>query len=323
MFLKFITIIILFFINFSALASNNISKEEVGFSKWQKKLEKEAKKQDYSEEFLKAVFQEIHFTKKYVKQDKKQFKPQTFDDYYANAVNYLRIKRSKNYLQTNKIILDEISQTFSVQKEFLVALLAIETDFGKIKSSDNIFNALANLSYDKRRRSLFLKEFNAALKVAKINNIKPKNFKSSWAGAFGMCQFLPSTYLKHGFDYDDDYKTDIWNNKKDILASIANYLSNIGWNNKLPWGYEIKVSDQLINNIKLKTRYNLDYLITKHNLTKEDGKFFNDYEKLEQVKIIKIGSKLYLTFNNFDLIKEWNNSSYFALTVGLIYDIIS
>ncbi len=110
-----------------------------------------------------------------------------------------------------------------------------------LKGDFNVINSLANLSFNKRRRELFLNEFFAAIKIINDNNINAKKLKGSWAGAIGQCQFLPSTYLKYGYDFDNDGMVDIWRNKSDIFASIANYLKSIGWDNKINWGYEIKV----------------------------------------------------------------------------------
>jgi membrane-bound lytic murein transglycosylase B len=209
-----------------------------------------------------------------------------------------------------------------VPKQYIVALWAIETDLGRVTGSDNVFKSLANLSFDTRRRKLFQGEFFAALEVAKQNQINAENFNGSWAGALGQCQFLPSTYLNHAYDYNKDGKMDVWNTKEDVFASIANYVKNLGWNNDLPWGYEIKNIKDLSEKINFKENHSLQYLVSKYNIKKRVRSKFTAFELTNSVKIVRQEDKLFITFRNFDLIKKWNNSTYFALTVGLLSDII-
>ncbi len=315
---KNLLILILLLFPITLIAKDNA--ENPKFDKWTEKLRKDAKNEGHEEEFLDSVFKEIFYSDEYVAQDKKQFDPQTFKQYYENAVNRFRIRKAKKQIKKNEGILTKIEQDFLVPKQYIVSLWAIETDFGRVTGNYNVFNSLANLSFDERRRSLFLKEFLAALEVIKVNQIQAADLSGSWAGAIGQCQFLPSTYLNHGFDFNEDNKIDIWKDKEDVLASIANYLQSLGWNNQVPWGYEIKNIKGLSESFNFKESHALQYLVGKYNIEKLNGSKFSDYELSRQVKATIQGNRLFITFKNFDLIKEWNNSTYFALTVGLLSD---
>lgn len=320
MFLRKFLILLSFSLALQPLTILAKEENEAGFDKWKAKLEKDAKKKGYEKEFLKEIFSQISYSQEHLDQDKKQFKPQTFEEYYSNAVNASRIKKSKKHIKKYKELLSKAEAHFLVPKEYIVSLWAMETDLGRVTGNFNVFNSLANLSYNKRRRELFLAEFFAAVEVAKANNIKAQEFKGSWAGAIGQCQFLPSTYLNHGYDFNKDEKRDIWSDKQDVAASVANYLKNLGWSYEIPWGYEVKKIKDLEKSINFKERHSLQYLVTKYDLKKLDGSNFSEYELLDQAKIVVQEDRMFVTFKNFDLIKKWNNSTYFALTVGLLAD---
>src|SRR5262249_57182144 len=95
------------------------------------------------------------------------------------------------------------------------------------------------LAYDGRRSSLFRGELIAALRIIDQGNIRPEAMLGSWAGAMGQCQFMPSTFLSYAVDYDGDGRRDIWNDRADVLASIANYLARLGWHGGESWGREV------------------------------------------------------------------------------------
>ncbi|MDA9231515.1 lytic murein transglycosylase, partial [Rickettsiales bacterium] len=213
---KVLSVIFLFSFNLSAKEVNS------DFEIWVNDLKKAVQDKNYEQDFIDEVFLNIYYSKEYIEEDKKQFRSQTFTQYYKNAINNRRIRKAKAKINKNNVILNKVESKFQVPKEYIVALWAIETDFGSLKGDFNVINSLANLSFNKRRRELFLNEFFAAIKIINDNNMNAKKLKGSWAGAIGQCQFLPSTYLKYGYDFDNDGMVDIWRNKSDIFASIAN-----------------------------------------------------------------------------------------------------
>jgi membrane-bound lytic murein transglycosylase B len=135
-------------------------------------------------------------------------------------------------LQHNQTLLRRIEADYGVEKEVLVAVLRIETNFGRVKGRVPIFNSLLTLSLIENRRSAWAEEELANLLLMCRDSRKdPLDIKGSWAGAFGLPQFVPSSYMKFGVDGDKDGLVDL-NNQADALASIANYLQAFGWSSK-------------------------------------------------------------------------------------------
>ena len=203
--------------------------------------------------------------------------------------------------------------------------MGIETNFGKYVGKMDIVSSLATLSYDKRRSDFFTSELITLLKLVEEKIIDPKNLLGSWAGAFGYFQFMPSTIDNHAIDHNGDNYIDL-KNIEDSFASAANYLSNLGWNNKVPCFYKV----DLINNIPLK------YLNTSAKKIKNKKKvkyfkkyinnsdFLNKYENLyaalvtPDIDIVENSNKYspaYIVFDNYELILKWNRSLRFALAV--------
>ena len=135
----------------------------------------------------------------------------------------------------------QLKEKFKVDPAILVSLWGIETSFGKHIGKLNILSSLLSLAYDGRRQEFFLKEFKLALKILEYGHISPKDFRGSWAGAFGQTQFMPSTFHKFAIDFDKNNKINLFK-KSDALASGANYLNQVGWNNNLEWGEEVKLT---------------------------------------------------------------------------------
>ena len=146
------------------------------------------------------------------------------------------VREGKNILQDQRSLLHRIESGYGVEKEVLVAILRIETNFGRARGTVPIFNSLLTLSLVENRRSAWAEEELASLLFMCQGSQKdPLEIRGSWAGAFGLPQFIPSSYLKYAVDGDGDGTVDL-NNRTDALASIANYLKAFGWNGKDPAG---------------------------------------------------------------------------------------
>ena len=211
--------------------------------------------------------------------------------------------------------MSKISQYYQVQPRFIIALWGIETDFGRIGGYFPVISSLATLVYDGRRALFFEKELIYALKIIKNGHISMSDMKGSWAGAMGQCQFMPSSYLSYAVDFNKDNKIDIWRTEADVFASIANYLYKHGWKKNQPWSIEIK-EKEIASELDYKKTFTVKELET-FNLSNLN---LNKFSKNIKAKIKKINaineSKLFLVFDNFAVIKRYNNSDYYALAVG-------
>ena len=310
--IKYITIVALILVMFSSCTKVN---KEMSFSLWKEQIREKALKDGITDETFTLSFADVKLSNSYKKIDNKQYhRKQSFADYYQNHVNNLRIKKAKKLQIDLDNNLANTEEKFNVPKGYILALWGIETDFGSISGNYYVIEALANLAYNTRRKEFFEAELLTALKMINNNEVTIEQFRGSWAGANGQCQFMPSSYYKYAYDGNNDGKKNIWNNQDDIIASIANYLSTLNWDSKVPWGYEVTIkkdrnpSQKAIKLAKLTTQ----------GLIRIDGIAFTDYELRQNVKILKLDNKTYITFNNFDILRDWNNSNYFAATVGIL-----
>jgi len=168
----------------------------------------------------------------------------TFAQYLAKTVSAGRIENARRQLVDNRILLDAVWRRYNVEPRFIVALWGLESDFGAITGNYLVVSSLATLGFDGRRGPYFRGELISALRIIDQGNVAPENMTGSWAGAMGQCQFMPSSFLSYAVDYDGDGRRDIWNDRADVLASIANYLQKMGWRQHLPWGFEVVVPQE-------------------------------------------------------------------------------
>ncbi len=235
-----------------------------------------------------------------------------------------RIKQGRAELQKHGPLLREISAKYGVQPRFIVALWGIETNFGGYTGGFSIIRSLATLSYDGRRAEFFRKELLNALKIIDAGHISLDEMDGSWAGAMGQCQFMPSSFLAYAVDYDGDGRKDIWSTLPDVFASIANYLSQSGWNDSLTWGREVRIleniDEALLEGKVFKSLHEWQALGVRN----ASGSALPAREI--QAALTVPGSRAeptYLIYSNYDVLLKWNRSRYFATAVGLLSDAIA
>ncbi len=159
--------------------------------------------------------------------------------YLDSAVSDDRVSKGQQMLATYPTMLANLESRTGVQKEILVAVWGMESNYGEAMGSFNMFEALATLAYDGPRQEFARRELLAALKMEQQEGLLPSQMTSSWAGAFGHTQFVPSSFLDHAVDGDGDGKRDLWHSPADALASTAALLANAGWTRRASWGYEV------------------------------------------------------------------------------------
>lgn len=167
-----------------------------------------------------------------------------FAPYRARHVDANRIARGRNAWSAQRPRLAAIERETGVPESIAVAIWGHETDYGANTGGFDLPRALATLAYDGRRRALFESEFVASLKMLD-RGVPRDRLKGSWAGATGGPQFLPSVYLRVARDGDGDGRADIWTSAADTLASIGGYLSDAGWRPGQPWGFAVSVPPSL------------------------------------------------------------------------------
>jgi lytic murein transglycosylase len=161
----------------------------------------------------------------------------SFEAYAATRISSGRINRGRQLLQRHAALLSRIERQFGVPPSVIVAIWGLETDFG---SGDMgrlpVIRVVATLAHDCRRTELFQKELLAALQILQRGDLPLRDMVGAYAGEIGQTQFLPSSYVKYGVDYDSDGHVDLRHSVPDVLASTANLLKTNGWQAGAPFG---------------------------------------------------------------------------------------
>lgn len=208
----------------------HIATKQDAFGDWKQNFRLRAIDAGITPTLVDTALADIYVNERIIALDKKQPEHKlTKEEYLAKVINNVRVQKGKKLLAENRALLDDISKKSGVEPEFIVALWGLETGYGENTGNFSVVNSLATLAYEGRRREFFEKELVAALKIIQEGHITLDDMIGSWAGAMGQCQFMPSSFLSYAVDYDGDAKADIWHNRTDVFASIANYLYTVGW----------------------------------------------------------------------------------------------
>ena len=321
MFLLMFKILVIGF-SFKAYAEEN-------FVTWLSSYKMFALKEGISQKTINIAFKNVKFLEQVIKYDRKQ--PEFFEDtktYVGKRANILRVKNARKLLKANKILFDDVENKFFVEKEILLALWSIETNFGKHVGKMDIISSLATLSYDKRRRDFFSSQLLTLLKLIDKKLIDPSALYGSWAGAYGNFQFMPSTIERYAIDYDNDNKIELKSSLHDSLASAANYINSIGWKKGQPCFLKVKLTnnirDKYINLSARKISYRFKIKKwKKKGVINFDG---TDLKTNLNAALIlpdgKSGSPAFLVFENYEKILKWNRSLRFGISVCTLANMI-
>ena len=270
------------------------------------------------------AFRYIQYLPHVVELDRKQPEHKmTFAEYLDKVVTQQRLDDARRHLVDNWTLLQSVRTRFNVQPRFVVTLWGVESDFGRTMGSYSVPAALATLAYEGRRGAMFRAELLASLKILDQGHVRADNMLGSWAGAMGQCQFMPTTFLSYAVDFDGDGRRDIWNDRADVLGSIANYLSRLGWRGNEGWGREVVVPGNFDSRFAgLDSRRPIaDW--ARLGVRPASGAPFSGREPEASLVLPDgDGGAALLVYDNFRAIKRWNNSNYFAAAVGYIADSI-
>ncbi len=317
--IKLFIISILIILNSSTLIADE-------FNNWKIKFKNRAINEGISKSTVNNLIDKTKFLPDVIKYDR--YQPEFYEDtntYISKRTSSKKVKLGKIILNKENNIINKVSSEYKVDKNLLLALMGIETNFGNYLGKMDIISSLATLSFDQRRSEFFTKELITLLKLVDAKIIDPSTLFGSWAGAFGNFQFMPSTIKNHAIDYNKDGSIDL-KNIEDSFASAANYLSNLGWNDNKPCFYRINLNenipDKYLNTSakKIKNERKVKYL---KNYIKNSS-FLDKYDNLiaaivtPDAEIVENANKLkpaYIIFNNYKLILKWNRSLRFSLAV--------
>jgi membrane-bound lytic murein transglycosylase B len=244
----------------------------------------------------------------------------TFDTYRRNTITSGRIKKGAELMRGSEKELDAIETRTGVPPQIVVALWGVESNFGQNMGDFEVINSLATLAYEGRRADFFRLELLAALHILERENMTSDDLRGSWAGAMGQCQFMPTTYLKFAVDENNDGKRDIWGERSDVLASIANYLAAEGWKRNATWGSEVESNIISVADVGL-TRSLPVQEWGEMGIVGKDGVPLPQREaRASLIQPDGADGSSFLVYDNFRVLMRWNRSTFFALSVGLLAD---
>ncbi len=238
----------------------------------------------------------------------------TIKAYIEDAVTAGRVARGKAAAERWRAELSTIEKRFGVPSEIILAIWGMETDFGRVHGEKDVVRSIATLAYARRDNPIFAEEFVAALVMLERGLVTRERFKGSWAGAMGHPQFMPSAYLRHAVAYAGNGPADIWASTPDALASIANFMATQGWTRGLPWGCEAKLAA------------GFDWASLKDHVRAFASKGVTPAHSpalpgaAEATLFMPAGASgpAFLLTANYWLIKQYNNSDSYALSVALL-----
>ena len=300
-----------------------MASQSQSFEDWRAALRTEALAKGITDNVFDTAFSGVQPIERVIELDRRQPEfTMTLETYLSKVVSGTRVKKARQKLAEHKQILAEVSEKFGVQPRFIVALWGIETNFGQHTGGFSVIAALATLAYDGRRSAYFRGELLNALKIIQDGHITAANMKGSWAGAMGQSQFMPSSFLNYAFDYDQDGKRDIWGTRKDVFASIANYLSSVGWRDDITWGREVALP-KILEGKELSDKKTVKRLSDWQQLgvRRLDGGDLPKRDLKARLVVPDRGKgRAFLAYANYDNILKWNRSNFFAIAVGRLAD---
>ena len=248
---------------------------------------------------------------------------QTPADYIKESTIARLADQAKKLDAQHRQTLAAIEQRFGVPPHILLAIWGRETAFGGYKLPKGAITVLATQAYYGRRKDMFRQELLYAFKMLEEGHVKLADMRSSWGGAMGLTQFLPSEFYKHAVDFDGDGKKDIWNSVPDALASAAQQLVNKGWQRDTRWAYEVRPSRDVDCTVGVPEQKQPLGEWLRRGFVPAPGRRPSPAEQAEPASLLQpegIYGPSFLTLNNYYVIKEYNFSDLYVLFVGHLSD---
>src|SRR6202163_4870014 len=244
-------------------------------------------------------------------------------DYVKEASISRLAAEGQKLMAKHRTALTAIEARFGVPATIMLAIWGRETDYGRYTLPYDGLRVLATQAYAGRRKDQYRTEFILALKIIGEGNVSRKDLRSSWAGATGLTQFLPSEFYKHGVDFDGDGRVDIWKSVPDALASAAQQLVNKGWQPGLRWAYEVRAPANVdcTQGVAEVTKPIRDWLHA--GFVPVRGEKLSAAEQAQPASLLQpegIYGPAFLTTKNYFVIKEYNFSDLYVLFVGHLSD---
>jgi len=239
--------------------------------------------------------------------------------YLEGALSDARVRSGQNHLARQADLLRQIEERYGVDRQTLVAVWGLESNFGQIMGSKSVIRSLATLAYEGRRPQFAHDQLLGALAILQQGDVRPERMVGSWAGAMGQTQFIPTTYHSHAVDFDGDGRRDIWDSTADALASTAHYLKASGWRRGQPWGFEVRLPEGFdYAQADMGTRKSLGEWRRQGVTLPANGSALPAVEQASLLLPAGHRGPAFLVLDNFRAVLKYNNSTSYALAIGLL-----
>lgn len=276
-------------------------------------------KHQFSKENLTDTLNAVSLQEKIIDSMNRPYEKKPWSSYHQLFMTNKRINEGMSFWQDNKETLEEAEKKFGVPAEIIVAVLGVETYYGRIQGQYRVIDALSTLAFNyPNRAKFFKKELREFLILCRELNISPLSVNGSYAGAIGMPQFMPSSYRAYSVAFKGQGPSDLRNDNKDAIFSVANYLKRHGWQKTSPIAKPAVIKGQSYKKLKAnskKPNYSL------HKLAKYGIKPENPVSAKKAGLVIledKDKEEIWLGFNNFFVITRYNTSKQYAAVVHLL-----
>ena len=283
-------------------------------------LKKQALRSGVSKSVANKALTNVKYDEKVIRFSRSQPEYRTpIWDYMAFLVDDERIADGKAMLKKHDKTLRAVEKRYGVDRYIVAALWGVESNYGRHRGDFFLPHALANLVCAGRKSKFFRRELMQALKIVSRGDVRLKDLKSSWAGAFGQTQFIPSTYRRLAVDFDKNGRRDLVNSVPDALASAANYLRNAGWRSGQPWGYEIRLPKGYRGASGRKRRASLNTW-GKRGIKRLNGKRVKGSRRA--ALLLPAGRKgpAFIVYSNFNALYTYNAAESYALAISHLSD---
>lgn len=315
--------------------------QEAAFQSWLAEFRSEAESVGISAATLDQVMPTIEQQRRVVQADRSQAEFDNSYSRYLQRVNNNRIEAGKELLASHGEMIKTVAADYGVQPRFIVAILGLESNYGTFPITEPLFSVIATLAFDGRRGEMFRRELLAALEIVDKGYATPEMMKSSWAGALGIAQFMPSSYLNLAVDHDGDGKIDLWTMGPDVIATVANYLKSTGWRDDQTWGRPVSLPSGGEQSLPAPQSAGMTPDTTCRSYrTMGAWRPLEDWQQLgvrrsdgTQLPTRNLPAALliadegddqgYLVYRNFCSIMRYNPAFRYALTIGLLSDAIA
>ena len=309
----------------SSLLSFSAISAEGDFAACKTTLTEKAKARGISDSTAEQVIADLKYQARVIELDRSQPEfVQTFPGYFSKRVTDWRINKGKTLYQEHRELLQSLNDKYGIPPHYLLAFWGMETNFGTYKGKMPVLDSLATLACDERRSEYFTDELMVALELLERESLTPKAMIGSWAGAMGHTQFMPSAYASYAIDGDNDGHVNLWDSEEDALTSAANFLANLGWKPGFRWGREVQLPKDF--NYQLSGYDNRRPLTEWQSMgvTKADGSPLGESD-ISAYIVVPAGHKgpAFIAYHNFRVIMRWNNSEFYAISVGHLADRIA